>query len=609
MANRKLYANRKYWILGIFYSVAIIYIVRLFFLQVIDEEWKNKSEANALRRIVTPAPRGIIYDRNGEKLVDNDISYDIMVVPRQVVEFDTMQLCQILEIDTATLNQRLIKARKYSPYVPSVFMKRVTPQMHAFLMERSHRFKGFYTYPRTVRKYHTTGAAHSLGYIAEVNYNDMEKDDYYAMGDYIGKSGIERSYEVELRGRKGINIVLVDARGREQGSFLDGACDTNAISGKSLWCSIDKGLQEYGEKLMQGKRGSIVAIEPQTGEILALVTSPTYDPSLLIGSERGENYLRLQNDSIEKPLFNRALMAQYPPGSTFKLVNALIFQQAGVVDNNTRYGCNYGFTYGNRKLGCHGHASPLNIAGSVQNSCNAWYCRGLIAMLDSKKVGKNTSESYQIWRDMVLRFGFGKKFENDLPYELTGFIPETSYYDRYYGKNRWRATTIISISIGQGEILATPMQLANLVAIIANRGYYYTPHIVKAIGDENIKNERFTEKKEVGVAPQYFAPVILGMENAVLAGTARRASVPGVKVCAKTGTAQNPHGKDHSLLVCFAPAENPKIAISVIVENGGFGATWAAPIASLMIEKYLKDTISRPDFEASVLGKINYRSQ
>jgi penicillin-binding protein 2 len=370
---------------------------------------------------------------------------------------------------------------------------------------------------------------------------------------------------------------------------------------------VDEQLQQYGERLMQGKRGSIVAIEPSTGEILCLVTSPSYDPSLLVGSERSANYMKLHYDSINKPLFNRALIAMYPPGSTFKLVNALVFQQAGIVNEQTLFSCQQGFAYGNRKLGCHGHPTPLNVTGSVQHSCNAWYCRGLIAMLENRKYYSSTREAYEDWYARVLKLGFGQKFKSDLPYEIAGFIPSAAYYDKAYGKNRWRATSIISIAIGQGEISATPIQLANLAAIIANKGYYYPPHLIRSISHQDSINKKFTARKYVGVNVKYCTYIEQGMERATVAGTARRASVPGIRVAAKTGTAENPPRKDHSLLVCFAPVDNPKIAISIIVENGGFGATWAAPIASLMLERYLNDTVIRKDLEAQIMeGKISY---
>jgi penicillin-binding protein 2 len=359
---------------------------------------------------------------------------------------------------------------------------------------------------------------------------------------------------------------------------------------------------------MQGKRGSIVAIEPSTGEILCLTTSPSYDPALLTGTERSRNYMKLHHDSVNKPLFNRALNAMYPPGSTFKVANALVFQQVGTVNENTLYGCQMGYAYGNRVLGCHGHYSPLNVAGSIQNSCNAWYCRGLNAMLSNRKKYKSTREGYEDWREHILKLGFGQKFNSDLPYEMAGIIPSADYYDRAYGKGRWNANSIVSISIGQGEICATPVQLANLVAIIANKGYYYSPHLVRAIGNKDSLNFRFTEKISADIDIKYFKSVIEGMERAVLAGTARNASVPGVRVAAKTGTAENPPRKSHSLLVCFAPIDNPKIAVSIIVENGGFGATWAAPIASLIMDYYLNNgTITRKDLETQMIdGKIFY---
>ena len=388
---------------------------------------------------------------------------------------------------------------------------------------------------------------------------------------------------------------------------MDGELDVSAISGKSLYVSIDKELQEYGEMLMQGKRGSIVAIDPSSGEILCMVTSPTYDPSLLVGSERGSNYMKLHRDSINKPLLNRALIAMYPPGSTFKLVSALVYLQMGAVNEQTLYGCQMGYAYGNRKLGCHAHGGPLNVVGSVQNSCNAWYCRGLIATLENRKRSKTTRDAYVDWYNHVRKMGFGDKLYSDLPYQIKGNIPTADYYDKAYGAGRWKATSILSISIGQGEVCATPVQLANLSAIIANKGYYYPPHLVRAIGDKDSLNWAYMHKVDVGIDKKYFTPVIEGMERAVTGGTARRASVPGIRVAAKTGTAQNPPKKDHSLLVCFAPVENPKIAISVIVENGGFGATWAAPIASLMMEKYLNQKVERKDLEKTIAeGKIYY---
>ncbi|MCL2132201.1 MAG: penicillin-binding protein 2 [Lentimicrobiaceae bacterium] len=609
MSDKHPYSNRKWWILCIFAAVAVIYIARLYSLQVLDKQWGDWANANARRNIVEIPPRGMIFSRTGEKLVDNEISYNLMVIPRNIdfENLDVNDLCTILEIDTAEFAKRMQQARQYSGFIPSLFTRRLSPQMHAHLTEKMYRFKGFYLYPRTVRKYHTTSAAHIFGYIAEVNYDDIANDAYYSIGDYIGKSGIEKSYEEQLRGEKGKRIILVDNIGREKGHYNDGQSDIPAVSGKSLYISIDKELQEYGEMLMQGKRGSIVAIDPASGEILCMVTSPAYDPSLLVGSERGNNYMKLHQDSINKPLLNRALTGKYPPGSTFKLVNALIFQQMGVVNGQTRYSCQMGYAYGNRKLRCHAHGSPLDIVGSVQNSCNAWYCRGFVAALENRKRYKTTRDAYLDWAEYARKMGFGDKLESDLPYQTKGNIPTADYYDKIYGKGRWKATSIISISIGQGEIEATPVQLANMTAVIANKGYYYPPHLVRAIGNKDSLNQAYTHKIAVGIDEKYFYPVIEGMERAVTAGTARRAAVPGIRVAAKTGTAQNPPKKDHSLLVCYAPVEQPKIAISIIVENGGFGAAWAAPIASLMMEKYLNGKVERTDLEKSIAeGKIYY---
>ncbi len=606
MKGNSRYKYRKWIIISIIGAVFLIYIFRLFFLQIIDDEWDVRAKRNALRYVCDYPPRGLIYDRNGELLVANTISYDLMVIPKKINLTSSLvdELCEILSITPEEFMNRLQKAKNYSPYVASIFDKQISDKMHGYIEERLYRLQGFYLQPRTLRKYLTSSAAHCLGYIGEVNYVEMEKNPYYKMGDYIGKTGIEKSYEEELRGIKGCQIQMVDNLNREKGSFKDGLFDTAAIAGKNLWSSLDKELQEYGELLMKGKRGSIVAIEPSTGEILCLVTSPSYDPSLLVGRERGENYMKLEKDSINKPLFNRALMAQYPPGSTFKLVNALIGQEEKVIDRNTRYGCNMGFAYGNRVLGCHPHPSPLDLVPSIQVSCNAYYCRLLKAVLENRTKYKSTKEAYNAWYQKVLSFNFGKKFNSDLPYELTGNIPTSEYYDRIYGENRWKATTIISISIGQGEILTTPVQLANMVAIIANKGFYYPPHLVKSIGHQDSINTRYNTKQYVDVDSLYFIPVIEGMEKAATSGTVRGAAIPGISMGGKTGTAQNPHGKDHSILVSYAPLDKPKIAISVIVENAGFGATWAGHITFLMIEKYLNDTVIRKDLETHIINSI-----
>ncbi len=603
MEGDSIFAYRKRIILAAFGLVILVFLLRLFHLQLLDGEWEVKAKKNALRYVDDFPPRGLIYDRNGKLMVNNTISYDLMVIPRkvQLSANDRFELCQILGISDSDYNERMDKARKYSTYAASIFMRQLSEEQHNYIEESMYRFHGFYMQARTTRNYQTTAAAHTLGYIAEVNYNDMEKDAYYKMGDYIGKSGIERSYEQALRGEKGFKIKLVNSLNQEKGSYENGKYDTAAIPGKDLWTSLDKDLQEYGEMLMQGKRGSIVAIEPASGEILCMVTSPSYDPALLVGRERGRNYANLNADSIEKPLFNRALMAMYPPGSTFKLIQALIGLEEGVVTPASRFPCYGGFPYGGgHKLGCHAHGSPLDMPSAIQTSCNAWFCYDFKAILDNRKNYRNTGEAYAAWRDKVCSFGLGERFDTDLAYEKSGNIPSKAYYDRYYGENRWKATTIISLSIGQGEIMVTPVQLANVVSVIANKGYYYPPHLVKAIGHRDSLYTAYTTKHQVKVHPRYFEPVIEGMMRACSAGTARSAAVPGISLGGKTGTAQNPHGRDHSILVCYGPTENPKIAISVIVENAGFGATWAGPIAGLMIEKYLTDTIRRPDLEERI---------
>jgi penicillin-binding protein 2 len=468
------------------------------------------------------------------------------------------------------------------------------------LEEKLYKFPGFYVQSRTLRKYPTPAAAHMLGYVGEVNDDAIKKNPYYKPGDYIGVSGIEKSYEDVLRGIKGVRVSMVDVHNREKGSFRNGIYDTIAQAGSSLWSSIDLELQEYGEKLMKGKKGSIVAIEPSTGEILAIVSSPTYDPNLLVGRVRAINYMKLLRDTLNNPLFNRALMAMYPPGSTFKIVNALIGEQEGVLKPNTQYSCELGFHYGSLTVKCHRHPSPLNLSQSIQNSCNAYYCKAFKAILENRRKYRNTKEAYEAWREYVLKMGFGRKFNSDLPYELKGILPTSAYFDKTRGKNAWKAVSIISLAIGQGELGTTPLQLANLAAIIANRGYYYTPHIVKAIGNEKNKNLKFLAQNDCGIEAKYFEPIIMGMQDAVLKGTATSAKQADITIAGKTGTAQNPHGQPHSLFICFAPIQNPKIAMCVIVENGGYGGEIAAPIASLMIEYYISRKVTKPELEEKV---------
>ncbi len=601
--RKQNYPNRQYVIFGIIVFIALIYLIRLLFLQVIDNQYVLSARDNVLRYITHYPARGLIYDRNGELLVYNEATYELMVVPHQLKKIDTSEFCQLLDIDKTLFENRIAKAREHSKYLPSVFERYITKKDFGKLQESLHKFPGFFVQTRTTRKYPRGIAAHLLGYVGEVNKNTIEQNPYYNSGDDIGISGIEKSYEEFLRGNKGMKVVMVDHLNREKGSFQDGKYDTVSIAGYDLYITIDAELQEYGEHLMQNKRGSIVAIEPSTGEILALVSSPAYDPNLLVGRIRGKSYNMLLADTL-KPLYNRALMAQYPPGSTFKVVTALIGEQEGVLFPNTRYGCQAGYHAGGLTVGCHVHASPLDLSNSIKNSCNAYYCRVFRSIIDNNKY-QSTTEAFNAWRNYSLSFGFGMKFNTDLSEQSAGNIPKATYYDKYFGKNRWKSLTIISLSIGQGEILLTPLQLANLAAITANKGFYYTPHIVSAIGSSENRNMRYSKKNYTLIDSSYFAPVIKGMAGVVDpdGGTAQRARIKDIQIAGKTGTAQNPHGKDHSIFMAFAPLDDPKIAIAVVIENSGdFGGTWAAPIASLMIEKYLKGNINNPYKEERILN-------
>jgi len=596
---KRPYSERRFVIIGIFVTIGLIFLIKIFYLQVIDDSYLVSANRNTLRYITQYPARGLIYDRNNKLLVYNEATYDLMVVPKEVRNLDTAEICNLLGITGQELAMKLLKASKFSPNSASIFEKQLSKEAFGYIQEKLYRFKGFYVQSRTLRKYPLPIAAHTLGYIGEVDESVPAKDNYYRTGDYMGISGIEKAYEKELRGRKGLKIMMVDVHNREKGNFRNGEFDTTALSGLNLYTSLDVDLQEYGEKLMQNKIGSVVAIEPSSGEILAIVSSPSYDPNLLVGRVRGNNYARLLEDP-ENPLFNRALMAKYPPGSTFKIVNALIGLNDGVLKPNTMFTCERGFHYGKLNIACHAHTSPLDLIGSIKHSCNAYYCKAFRQIIDNR-VYKNTREGFIHWRNEVISFGFGTKFNSDLPYELKGNVPTPEYYDRYHGKNAWRSLTVISLAIGQGELGITPLQLANLSAIIANGGYYYIPHIVKAIGLKDNYLQKFREKKYTTIDSKHFGIIKEAMYEVITSGTAAGSKLDSIKMCGKTGTAQNPHGKDHSIFIAFAPMDNPKIAICVVVENAGFGATWAAPIASLMIEKYLKKTIRRKDLEEKIL--------
>jgi penicillin-binding protein 2 len=598
------FINRKYIIGGIFGLLVLIYVGRLFDLQVLDQSYKLSASNNVLRYVTQYPARGLVYDRNGTLLVYNEAAYDIMVVPRQVEAFDTAEFCKLLDLTKEQVDARLTKAKTYSRYKSSVFEKQISAKVFAAFQEKLYMYKGFFVETRTLRRYPEKTGAHILGYVGEVNEETANADKYYSSGDYIGISGVEKSYEEVLRGKKGVEIYMVDVHNRIKGRYRKGRYDTVPVHGANITLTIDAELQAYGEALMKNKIGSVVAIEPSTGEILAMVSAPSYDPELLIGRDRSENYTLLKNDTL-KPLFDRPLMARYPPGSTFKTVNALIGLQEDIIKPWTRFGCLPGYAAGNYYMGCHSHKNPLDLVHSIQHSCNAYYASEFRLLLDAPKYGSIES-SFEIWRNYVLSFGFGKKLGVDLPHEVNGYVPTLSLYNRLYGEGHIKSLNIISLSIGQGELLMTPIQIANMTSAICNRGYYYTPHVIKNLPSQfNAMRMPYLVKRYTDIDSANFEPVIEGMFLAVNGedgGTARFAQLANINICGKTGTAQNPHGEDHSIFVAFAPRENPKIAIAVYVENSGFGSTWAAPIASLMIEKYLTDTITRKWYEDRILN-------
>ena len=586
-------------ILGVL-AVGLILIIQLFNLQILNKEYKITAENNAFKYVTRYPVRGLILDRNNNILVGNKNTYDIMVTPIEVKAFDTLDFCSIFGLDTLYVREKFQEYKRFRRkigYQTLTFLKQVSSVQYSIFIEKAYKFPGFSAISRNSRNYPFAAGANLFGYVTEVDAEFLKKNPDYRSGDYVGASGLEKSYEDVLKGEKGYNILLRDVHNRIQSSFEDGAHDKNAVPGKDIVSTIDGPLQQYGEALMQNKVGSVVAIEPSTGEILALISSPGINIEQLASISK--HYKEIVNDPY-KPMFNRAVMSAYPPGSVFKLVNGLIGLQEGVITPHTSYNCNMGYHYGDRKLGCHAHPSPTDLTQSIMMSCNAYYCNVFREIIHNRKYG-SVSEAFDNWREMVMSFGFGRKLGSDFPAELGGTLPTTKTYDKIYGKNRWRAHSIISLSIGQGEIGATPLHLANLAATIANRGYYYIPHLVKDSPDTTI-HPRFKERNYTMVDTSHFHKVIEGMYLAVNAapgagGTARLAYVEGLDICGKTGTAQNPHGKDNAVFICFAPRENPKIAIAAYIENAGFGGTWAAPIASLMIEQYLKGEISRPDLE------------
>ena len=581
---------RRYVIIGVACAIVLIYIIRLFSLQVFSDDYKRYADNNAFLYKNEFPSRGVIKDRNGDLLVYNQLTYDLMVITSEMRSgMDTLKLCKCIGITKDEFIQRMrdIKDRTKNPgytrFSQQLFLSHLTSIEFNVLQEKLFRFPGFYIQKRSQRQYRYPNAAHVLGQVAEVSTEDIEDDNYYQAGDYIGKTGVERTYEEYLRGEKGVHIMLRDARGKVRGSYKDGALDKKPRPGRDLMLSIDIELQKVAERLMQGKRGSIVAIEPSTGEVLCMVSAPTYDPRLLVGRNRGKNHLALLHDD-SNPLFNRSIMGQYPPGSTFKPAQGLTFLQEGITHAGTAYPCHGGFIYKGLKVGCHYHPSPLTIQAALATSCNGFFCWGLYNMISNRTRYKSRDEAMSTWRDYMVSMGFGYKLGIDLPGEKRGLIPNAEFYSKAY-HGHWNALTIISISIGQGEVQLTPLQIANQAATIANRGHYFIPHVVKDIEGLPL-DTLYTEPHPTMVNSRYYEQVVRGMRQAVTGGTCKGANIPGLSICGKTGTIQNSRGADHSAFMGFAPMNNPKIAIAVYVEHGGFGAESAVPVAARLFDAY-----------------------
>ncbi len=599
------YTDRRYVFAVAIILVGLVFMIRLFQIQVIDKSYEQYALSNAQSvRVIYPA-RGLIYDRRGEIMVYNKAAYDIMITPRLIEPFDTTELCDILKITRESAIERLNSAKAYSRRVPSVFMKQVSYENAALLQEKMYQFQGFYVQTRTLREYTDSIASHALGYVGEVDQAILDSVPYYQLGDYIGVSGVEKAYEEYLRGQKGKTVFLKDVHNQTIESYQGGRLDETVEVGKNLTTTLDMELQAYGEKLMSPYVGSVVALEPSTGEVLALVSAPSYSPDLLVGRNLGVEFGKLAADTLN-PLFNRALMAQYPPGSTFKTIMALIGLQEKVISTRTEHHCYYGFYVGNIHTKCHLHETPLDLIEAIQNSCNTYFINVLKSILQDVKY-TSTAEAYDNWRRHLLSMGFTEPLGIEMTNELNGNIPPPGYFNRIYGENHWNYLTIRSLAIGQGELLVTPIQMANMTATIANRGYYVTPHLVREIeGDDDI-DDKYREKHFTSIDTSNYGPIVDGMDLVINGGkgsTARNAKIEGITVCGKTGTAENPHGNDHSIFIAFAPKEDPKIAIAVYVENQGFGTTYAAPIASLMIEKYLTREVKRTWYENWVMQLI-----
>lgn len=591
MSDEPNYINRKYILGSIAVAVVIIYLIRLFSLQLMSDDYKKNADSNAFRKEIQYPSRGLILDRKGRLLVYNESSYNIMVVMNDQRGIDTLDFCQTVGITKDFYIKRMdeIKSKiSYSRYTPQLFMSQIPAEEFSVFREKLFRFKGFSVEKRSVRHYTTGLGAHLLGDVGEVNDKDIANDDYYQSGDFIGKLGVERSYEKELRGEKGMRIMLRDVHGRTQGHYQNGKYDKAPVPGKDVTLSIDLDLQALAERLLEGKLGAIVAIEPSTGQILCMASSPTYDPRLTVGRNRGKYHQQLSRDPM-RPLLNRAIMGTYPPGSTFKITQALMGLQEGSITPEIAFPCHHGFNYKGLHLGCHGHASPINLVPAIGTSCNAYFCWNLYRMFSNKRKYGSVQNAMNCWKDHMVDMGFGYKLGIDLPGESRGMIPNANYYDDHYRKS-WNALTVISISIGQGEVTATPLQIANLAATVANRGHYYVPHIVRSIRGGQI-DSLYTHPHHTTINPRWYNYAVAGMRKAVLSGTCHAANIPGIEVCGKTGTAQN-RGHDHSAFMGFAPMTSPRIAVVAYIENGGFGAVYGVPIGALIMEQYLNGSLS-----------------
>ncbi len=595
MSNEHVFDNRQYVIGGAAVFIVLVFILRLFTLQIMSDDYKKNADSNAFMKKVDYPARGVISDRNGTLLVYNKNSYDLMVVMKELENhLDTAEFCRTLGITKQFFIDRMAEIKDetrnpgYSSYTQQIFMTQLSEEAFSVFQEKLYRFPGFYVQRRSIRQYALPYAAHVLGDVGEVSKSDIRDDSYYQSGDYIGKLGVEKYYEKELRGEKGMQIMLRDARGRIQGSYMDGALDRRPVPGKDLTLSIDIELQALGERLLEGKIGSIVAIDPSTGEVLCMVSSPSYDPRLMTGKNRGKMQTALARDPW-KPLLNRSIMGMYPPGSTFKTTQGLTFLTEGIITPYTMFPCTHGFYCKGLHVGCHGHAAPLPIVSAIGTSCNSFFCWGLYYMLGNRKKYKSVQDALDTWRDYMVSMGFGYKLGIDLSGEKRGMIPNSTYYDKAY-RASWNGLSVISIAIGQGEVLATPLQIANLCATIANRGYYYTPHVVQKIQGEPV-SDSYQEKHYTKASRSAYDNIVAGMRKAVMSGTCRSAERWDYEVCGKTGTAQN-HGRDHSCFMGFAPMNDPKIAVAVYVENGGWGADYGVPLGALIMEKYINGSLS-----------------